>query len=99
MDAKGNSIDFIRDMSIKAVIAANASSVATYECDIRLAYHKLYVSGAYLDAAQDALRQSRSDSGRWEVDSARRLLEEAIADYADAVGHSMPPIECFMESR
>ena len=24
---------------------------------------------------------------------------DVIADYADAVGHSVPQIECFMESR
>jgi len=99
MGADGNSIEFIRDMSIKAVIAAHASSVATYECDLHLAYHKMHVSGAYLDAAQDALRRSRSDSGRWEVDGARRALEEAIADYAEATGSSVHPVECFMESR
>ena len=99
MGTDGNSIEFIRDMSVKAVHAAHESSIATYECELHFAYHKLHVAGAYLDAAQDALRRSRSDSGRWDVDGARRALEEARADYADAVRYRVPPIEYFMWSR
>ena len=99
MDAKGNSIDVIRDMCNKSMLASSIASLYVYTGEAHLAVGKLYTSGAYLDAAQDALRRSRSDRGRWYVDGTRRLLEDAIADYAEAVGHSMPPIECFMESR
>ena len=99
MDAKGNSIDVIRDMCGKSTLAACIASLYVDTGEAHIACKKLYVAGAYLGAAQDSLRRSPSDRGRWEVDGARRLLEEAIADYADAVGHSMPPIECFIESR
>ena len=96
MDAKGNSIDVIRDMCDKSMLASSIASLYVYTGEANLAVGKLYTSGAYLGAAQDALRRSRSENGRWEVDGTRRLLEEAIADYADAVGHSVPQIECFM---
>jgi len=99
MGTDGNSIEFIRDMSVKAVHAAHDSSIATYECELHFAYHKLHVAGAYLDAAQDALRRSRSDLGSWYVGGARRALEDARADYADAVSYMVPQIEYFMGSR
>jgi len=99
VDADDNAINDIKDMSEKAKLAAFIASMCVDNGELHFAYHKLHVSGAYLGAAQDALRRSRSDGGRRYVDGARRALEEARADYADAVGHSMPPIECFMESR
>jgi len=98
-DADRKSIDFIIETADKAMLAASIATVYVCTGDLHLACSKLYVAGAYLDAAQDALRRSPSDRGRWYVDGTRRLLEEAIADYADAVGHSVPPVECFMESR
>jgi len=99
MDAKGNPIDVIRDMCDKSMLASSIASLYVYTCEAHLAVGKLYTAGAYLGAAQDALRRSPSDRGRWYVDGTRRLLEEAISDYADAVGYRVPPIECFMESR
>ena len=99
MGTDDNSLDLIKDMSAKATNAAYIASMCAGAGELHFAYHKLYVAGAYLGAAQDALRRSRSDGGRRYVDGARRALEEARADYADAVGYRVPPIECFMGSR
>jgi len=98
--ADRNSTDII-ETADKAMLAASIATVYVCTGELHLACKKLYVAGAYLDAAQDALRRSPSpsDRERWYVDGTRRHIEESIADYAEAVGHSVPPIECFMESR
>ena len=99
METEDNSLDVIKGLSEKSVHAAHESSDATQEGELHFAYHKLHVAGAYLDAAQDALRRSSSNLGSWYVDGARIALEEARSDYADAVGYRVPPIECFIWSR
>jgi len=99
VDADDNAINAIKEMAEKAKLESLLASICVDTGELHFAYHKLYVAGAYLGAAQDALRRSRSDGGRRYVDGARRALEEARADYADAVGYRVPPIECFMESR
>ena len=74
MDADDNAINDIKDMSEKAKLAAFIASMCVDTGELHFAYHKLHVAGAYLDAAQDALRRSRSDLGSWYVGCARRAL-------------------------
>ena len=67
-----------------AGLAAVESSAATAAGDLHLAYYKLRAAGNYLRLGHRHNRRAGSSLARSALDDARRALERAASEYADA---------------
>ena len=82
-----------------AGLAAVESSTSTAAGDLHLAYHKLRASGNYLRLGYRHNSRAGSALARSALDDARRALERAASEYADAAGETPRTVEYFMWSR